>query len=446
MYSGYVEAGTPPGYPSGMMHMHYWLIESEGNPKTDPVVAWYNGGPGASSLFGLLVELGPLLLNDDSLQNPKFNQTGIPQLVRNPFAWSKIATIIAIDNPAPVGFSYCDPVGPTGDGTSCGPWNDSYVAKSNYNFWANWVKDFPEFTQNDFYIAGESYGGVYVPIIVRAILQNPIPGLNLKGFAVGDGCIGTEVLCGGTNGPYWDIEFMHGHGQVSNVLYNQIRTSCPEAELKHGKLSVQCQQLVNEMYTAIGGYYAYNLYDDCAGNIFLPSDDSYSQDYQNLIGGAVNDYACPGDAMNLWIARADVRRALNVPVNSYFFNGDNGVGFNYTLTEPNLLPFYKSSIANKNLRVLVYNGDTDPGINTFITQDIYYDYFTQNGISVTEKWRPWTLDGKKRMGGYITKFDQNFHYVTIRGSGHMVPEFKPAASLIILNSWLKGTTFPPYKP
>ena len=57
--------------------------------------------------------------------------------------------------------------------------------------------------------------GVYVPTIVRAILKDP-RGINLKGFAVGDGCMGTEVLCGGGSGPYWNVEFMHGHGQVSN--------------------------------------------------------------------------------------------------------------------------------------------------------------------------------------------------------------------------------------
>jgi hypothetical protein len=56
---------------------------------------------------------------------------------------------------------------------------------------------------------------VYVPVIVRAIMADP-RGINLKGFAVGDGCMGTEVLCGGGSGPYWDVEFMHGHGQVSN--------------------------------------------------------------------------------------------------------------------------------------------------------------------------------------------------------------------------------------
>lgn len=66
-FSGFGDAGPPPGDPSGRTHMHYIFIESESSPSADPVAVWYNGGPGASSMFGLLVELGPLLLNVDSL-------------------------------------------------------------------------------------------------------------------------------------------------------------------------------------------------------------------------------------------------------------------------------------------------------------------------------------------------------------------------------------------
>ena len=46
-----------------------------------------------------------------------------------------------------------------------------------------------------------------MPTIVREILDDPGP-LNLKGFAVGDGCMGTEVLCGSGNpdkGPYYEV-------------------------------------------------------------------------------------------------------------------------------------------------------------------------------------------------------------------------------------------------
>ena len=86
-YSGFTYCGKPPGYPDGKMYTHWVFIESENNPAEDPVVLWYNGGPGASSMFGLLVELGPLFLNDQSYLSPLYNETGIPQMIRNPFSW-----------------------------------------------------------------------------------------------------------------------------------------------------------------------------------------------------------------------------------------------------------------------------------------------------------------------------------------------------------------------
>jgi len=435
------------------MYMHYWFVESERDPTNDPVVVWYNGGPGASSLFGLLVELGPLLLNEDSY-DAQFNISGIPSLLRNDYSWTKVANVLVTDNPPPVGFSFCDPIGPSGDGTSCGPWNDSLVATVNHQFLVNWFKEFPEFSKNDFYLTGESYAGIYVPIIARSIVQDP-QGINLKGFAVGDGCIGTEVLCGPNDGPWWSIEFFHGHGQVSEQLYNTILSSCPESDLKNNTLSDQCNNLVDQMNTALGGYYDYNLYEDCPTDAYqlgkprtrwgLHAPLRKRSTKSGSLGGAENDYPCAGDAYNIWVNRSDVRAALNVPLNSYFFDGDNGVGFTYIQTEPNLLPFYQYCIQNTSLRVLIYNGDTDPSLNSFVTQEKYFTYLASVGIKQTQAWRPWTLDGQ-RMGGYVTEFQGDFDYLTIRGSGHMVPEYKPPMALEFLTRWLANEDYLPYSP
>merc|ERR1719424_1803888 len=100
---------------------------------------------------------------------------------------------------------------------------------------------------------------------------------------------------------------------------------------------------------------------------------------------------------------------------------------NYTLTEPNVLPIYENARANTKLRVLVYNGDT--GINSMVTQSKYFDFFDSINVTESEAWRPWTLDGKQRMGGYVVSYPGDFYYLTIRGSGHMVPEYKPDVAL-----------------
>jgi len=446
------------------------MIESEGNPKTDPVVLWYNGGPGAASMFGLLVELGPYMLNEDSLKTEGYNQTGIPSLVDNPFSWTKSATVIAVNNPPPIGFSYCDPAGPAADGYSCGPWNDSLVAQANHQFLTNFfTTEFPEYAKNDLYITGESYAGIYVPNIAKEILKAPGP-INLKGFAVGDGCMGTDVLCGSGNpdkGPYYQVEFLHGHGQVSEKNYKTIIMECPEAVLRSGSgESAACAAALKQMNANLGGFFGYSLYDDCVYDEAFGSavkqltlTGMFTEDVSKLnartsrsLGdNQPNGYPCPGPAMHIWLNHTSVKKALNVPANARFNNGDNGVGFNYTLTETNVLPFYAHVIQNTSLRVLVYNGDTDPGINSMVTQDKYFNYFSSIGLEPKREWRPWTLDGKQRMGGYVVEYPTNplggdFNYLTIRGAGHMVPEYKPQAALSFLTHFLKGEGYPEYVP
>jgi carboxypeptidase C (cathepsin A) len=61
-----------------------------------------------------------------------------------------------------------------------------------------------------------------------------------------------------------------------------------------------------------------------------------------------------------------------------------------------------------------------------------------------EAWRPWTVDGCRRMGGYVTRYEGDFDFLTIRGAGHMVPGYKPKATFTFLKAWLEGMDYPVY--
>ncbi len=63
---------------------------------TEKWALWLNGGPGCSSLDGLLTENGPFRVQKDGL------------LVDNEFAWSKNASILYLESPVDVGFTYSD--------------------------------------------------------------------------------------------------------------------------------------------------------------------------------------------------------------------------------------------------------------------------------------------------------------------------------------------------
>jgi cathepsin A (carboxypeptidase C) len=94
----------------------YWsgrFFESRSSPSTDPLILWMNGGPGTinfryniypyrnagdSSAVGLLFELGPCSIASEG-------RTTAP----NPHSWTNQASMIFLDQPADVGFSYADP-------------------------------------------------------------------------------------------------------------------------------------------------------------------------------------------------------------------------------------------------------------------------------------------------------------------------------------------------
>ncbi|EOD38857.1 hypothetical protein EMIHUDRAFT_122142, partial [Emiliania huxleyi CCMP1516] len=314
MYSGYIDVGAAAKQPMPM-HVHYVFIEKEEqlDAGADPTILWTNGGPGASSMFGLLAELGPLLLNENSLSTPDFKRTGVPTLFSNPHAWTRLGSVVMFDWPPPVGFSYC--ADPSGAGTSCGDWDDERMAAVQYAALKGWFDLFPERRSKPLFLTGESYAGIYVPKLAQQILDHRDPDVypQLRGFAVGDGCLGTESgICGGDK-PWWNLLFLYGHGQISTLLWESILRECGEQHLKFG--TGESPAGCSAALARVGGAASCDLSDNLlllgtvSGTVSLGvrSDGSVGGLAARLglgakeVGGALNDYACGGgDAQSVW--------------------------------------------------------------------------------------------------------------------------------------------------
>ena len=241
LYSGYVNAG------SGKYH-HYVYSASLNQPTTDPVVLWSNGGPGCSSLEGAFSESG--LYHIQEYSSPV--TVGI-----NPFSWNNVSNNLFFESPAGVGFSYCQ--------TNAGcDHTDTSTAKDNLAAVISFFAAYPELAGNDFWIAGESYAGIYIPMLAYNIFQynknasNPI---NLKGILVGNGCIGNAAGHCGTDSTndYHDIQQWKGHGLISETLYDDIMNVCV-----WGNENIECTVLLTLASLSIADIDTYYLYNTCS--------------------------------------------------------------------------------------------------------------------------------------------------------------------------------------
>ena len=168
LYSGYLDV-------SPVKKFHYMFNSAYEDADHKPLLLWLNGGPGCSSLDGWANEHGPMQFKDDG------------KFYLNEFSWNRAANIIYLESPGDVGFSYIDSKLD----------NDLYIdddvaAEDNLKALLDFFVKFPTMKNKDFYIAGESYGGIYVPMLAYKIVEynknlKESQKINLKGILVGNG-------------------------------------------------------------------------------------------------------------------------------------------------------------------------------------------------------------------------------------------------------------------
>eukprot|EP00755_Sulcionema_specki_P007838 Sspe_Gene.39311::Locus_18961_Transcript_1_1_Confidence_1.000_Length_1578::g.39311::m.39311/K16296/SCPL-I; serine carboxypeptidase-like clade I len=455
-WSGYI----PAEVEGGTAYVHYWLIENSAKDPKAPTVVWQNGGPGSSSLIGLLTENGPFTVNDDSFNTDEYAATGIPTVFQNPNSWHGApANMLYVEHPAPAGFSYCVPK------EAC-KWNDTSQSWANYNFYVNFFKAYPELAKNDFYMTGESYAGVLIPTVALQILKHRTEGnrhlapWSLKGFALGNDCPGNRVFTctpySGWIGTQTSVEFLYGHGMIREATYKKINEACAGHWGTYDAPPEPCKSLLEnpirpvmseagDTYDMGGGYF---LYDTCGTDLLTVGKDGRTTQRDlpvpsregaakrrgerppyNLDDG---EYACGQEkGGNYWLNLPEVQEALHVKlVDKDHFSWSTGLVYNYTAWS--LLDDYRTALV-PNFRILQYSGDADPCVPYVGTQR----WIESLGFDVVKNWHPWQAPGTMPVTGYSQTYNvNNFTFATIRDAGHMSPRHKPKQLLFLIKSYL----------
>ncbi|KAJ6786716.1 hypothetical protein PWT90_08974 [Aphanocladium album] len=402
-YSGYLDDNEKN------KHLFYWFFESRNDPANDPVILWLSGGPGCSSMTGLLFELGPAKINSNI------------QVVSNPNSWNNRANLLFLDQPVNTGYSYGEGVDTT-----------LAASKDIYALLKLFFQQFPQYAKQDFHIAGESYAGHYIPDDAAEILSHSDSGINLKSILIGNGLTDVynqypqypEMACG--NGGYAAV--------LDQSTCRRMRNAVPG-----------CQRAIQQCYNTQDD-------DDCSNA--SNSCGSVSGPYYNT---GLNPYdvrkQCESGTGGLcyrgmnyveqYLNRKDVLQALNVEVDS-FENCNGNINYAFHATGDDMKPVHLNvpKVLAKSVPVLIYAGDAD-FICNWLGNRAWTNALQWPGQSSFKSAQTQNLTYKTDGGdAYGTiQSAKGLAFARIFGAGHLVPMDEPKPILDLVNRWVHDGDF-----
>ncbi|KAK6041002.1 serine carboxypeptidase [Cooperia oncophora] len=149
----------------------------------------------------------------------------------------------------------------------------------------------------------------------------------------------------------------------------------------------------------------------------------------------------------------EVRAALHIPdfVQPWINSNDplNTLYYNRSYFEMDgELQFILSNYVyeTNNMRMLIYNGDTDQVCNhlgdQWLIEQVAANLLTYDSetLQTVGKRGPWYYKinntYERQLAGYEKIFSRNLHLVTVKGSGHLVPMDRPGPSLQMIYNFV----------
>ncbi|KAI0107323.1 putative carboxypeptidase S1 [Hypoxylon sp. NC0597] len=407
-YSGYITVDDS-------MNMWFWFFEARENPEKAPLVAYFDGGPGAASEYALFTENGPCHF---------VNNETTPSL--NPYSFNEYANMLYVDQPVSVGFSYGNT---TVNSTKAAA---PVVWKLLQAFYDN----FPEYENRDFGIFTESYGGHYGPEFVRYILD--------QNAAIARGTLqGEEIrmVALGINNGWFDaeiqersnIEFMYNNSyrQIINESFHDELVDRYDTKVKPALDKCAATGTDADCFAAWNSY---------SNELEFPMIAALNQKSPDFYLGDIRDpHLRPPSTHVAYLQRADIQKALGARVNYTDQAGQNG--FIYSGDDARSFLGSLSSVVQAGVRVLIWTGDADyvsnwPGTLKVADAVKWPGKETFGNLTL----EPYTLNGVEK--GTFKSLD-NFIFMRIYEAGHNLPFYQPEVSLQIFKQTMEKSGIVP---
>jgi cathepsin A (carboxypeptidase C) len=364
-----------------------------------------NGGPGCSSMMGLLMELGPASV-DSKLK-----------IINNDYSWNSNASVIFLDQPVNTGYSY----------SSGSVTNTVAASKDIYALLTLFFHNFPEYAEQPFHISGESYAGHYIPVFASEILSHKNRNINLQSIAIGNGLTDAKtqyaqyrpMACGDDGSNYGPVLDESECQSMDNALprCQSLVQGCYDSQSVWNCVpsAIYCNNALIGPFQR-SGYNVYDIREKCKDTANL----CYTQT------AWIAEYLNQDHVISALGAEVSSYESCNTDVNrNFLFNGDWSKP--YHLVVPDLL---------KKIPVLIYAGDADYICNWLgnqaWTNELVWDGKEDfNGAKMT----PLKV-GSKQYGE--VKSSGNFTFMRIYRASHMVPFNQPEGSLNFFNRWIGG--------
>lgn len=385
-------SGLVPVSANGSIFYWYFVPEGLASAAAEtPLVVWLQGGPGSSSMLGALFEIGPLTVNSST------------KLVPRKTTWASKMPLLFIDSPVGTGWSH------TTDTTAYARTEDD-VARDLGSFLEQFVQLHPE-APSRLVLAGESYGGHYIPAVGAHLLSKPNSHFKLDGIAIGDGLtdpasqVLTKPATAFAFGLIDEKQLAEAQAQAQQAHDLAIAGDFQGA-LKHR----------NTMEGLVANASGVNLYDVRT-----------SDQYDSLFKGMATFFAL--DA---------TKDLLHIPRSLSFGTQSDEVEKHLSDDIMRSQKAHVEQILNASIHVLLYQGQFDwkdgaPSNEAWI-RTLQWSGTTGYLSASRQIWHR-SCDGKK--AGWWRRF-KNLEQVVIAGAGHLVPMNQPESAFDMISKFLAG--------